>query len=226
MVYHSKDDINDRMKKIQAGDDREREILLEDYFPFVVSEVSKMTHAYVRTDDSEALSVGLEAFNHALDTYQPKQGTLIGFAKVVIRNRLIDEYRKKNKTMSVISLDALKDLPVNDDLERTALIRLEIDQYRKELKRYNIDFDDLPEQTPKHADVVKRLKILASNISADKDIMQEMLQTGKLPSRKIALKMNVSNKILRNHREFLIALIIGLESGGETLRHYMESEEK
>lgn len=79
------------------GDKQEREKIIEEYIPFIMKTVSTVTNKYIESENSEEYSVGLEAFNEAINKYDSKSGNFISFAKIVISSRTKDYLRKTKK---------------------------------------------------------------------------------------------------------------------------------
>jgi len=77
----------------QAVDDkRKRDLFIEAYKPFIAAVVSKICGKYKQYGIDEELSVGLLAFNEAIDKYDGR-GSFLSFAKLVIKSRLYDYFR-------------------------------------------------------------------------------------------------------------------------------------
>ena len=83
------------VRKIQDGDERLREQFIVDYRPFVIKTISRFCGKFIELENADEYSVGLIAFNEAINGYDPVKGSgFISFAGQVIRRRLIDHSRK------------------------------------------------------------------------------------------------------------------------------------
>ena len=79
--FFSKNSLGKRIEHIQSGDKLEREKLIEEYIPFIIKTISSLTNRYVESENSEEYSIGLEAFNEAIDRYEAKKGSFIAFQR-------------------------------------------------------------------------------------------------------------------------------------------------
>lgn len=57
------------LRQAKRGDALLRKQLLQDYQPFILKTVSRVTGKYIETENSEEFSVGLMAFNEAIDCF-------------------------------------------------------------------------------------------------------------------------------------------------------------
>jgi len=81
--------------RARRGDAVARETLLDRYTPFTLKVASQVTGGYVELGRDDEASIALMAFNESIDSYDPARGaSFLGFARAVIRRRLIDLYRR------------------------------------------------------------------------------------------------------------------------------------
>ena len=179
-----KDSLTKRLERIRTGDATEREKLIEDYIPFIIKTVSNKINKYIESQNSEEFSIGLHAFNEAIDKYDISKGGFLNFAKLVIESRLIDYMRKLNKTKRVVLLSQIEDEQkyrlqecyLIDDFTEAVALKSEIKEFEAELKKFNIAFGDLVEQSPKHIDTRTKAINIAKYIVANKEIKQELFE--------------------------------------------------
>ena len=74
--------------------------LIGEYQNFILAAVSKTLKRSVTTSDDEYI-IAMMAFGDAIDGYNENKGNFLGFAKTVIRNRIIDSIRREAKHNSV-----------------------------------------------------------------------------------------------------------------------------
>ena len=74
-----------------------RDMMIQKYMPFIIKCVSDFTGSYVQIGDSDELSIGLMAFNEAIDRYDVQRGLFLSYAKLIITSRL-KTHVEKNKT--------------------------------------------------------------------------------------------------------------------------------
>lgn len=233
--------IKDTLKKIKSGDNLLRERFIEDYKPFVIKVVSKTTFKYVDLQNSEEFSIGLIAFNEAIECYnESKNSNFFTFAQTVIKRRLIDYKRRNDKNSNVYPLTYFD----NDENEGknsfeekyfkvdastqfdNIEIKEEITMFTKRLSEYGITLNDLVESTPKHMDS-KRLSIkIARVLSQNKDLFEKLDKKKKIPMVDLLKLVDVNPKTIERNRKFIIAVCFILNSNLEILQGYVKNVEK
>ena len=94
------------IKKIQDGDQNALQRLIEQYKPFIMRTTSQFCKRMLAWGHDEELSIGLVAFNSALNTYDLKKETpFLSYCRVVIENRLKDYVRSQAKYHGIVHLD-------------------------------------------------------------------------------------------------------------------------
>lgn len=89
--------LEETVELIQQGDTALNNELIESYKPFIAKTVSSVCKRYIHESDDE-FSIGLIAFNEAIQKYSPDKGSsLISFSEVLIKRRVIDYIRKQSK---------------------------------------------------------------------------------------------------------------------------------
>ena len=86
----------DILQKIKSGDRLLKDRFISDYQPFIIKSVSQiLNNKYIDIENSEEYSVGLIAFNEAIEKYDVNKGkNFMKFAELVIRRRMVDYFRK------------------------------------------------------------------------------------------------------------------------------------
>src|SRR4051812_2662115 len=150
---------------VQQGDRTLLNKIIEAYKPFIAKNVSSVCKRYIYETDDE-FSIGLIAFNEAIEKYSPERGSsLLSFSEVIIKRRVIDYIRKQTKhqrvsidlTYSSLDEDSAGTIIVNEmSLEEynkksdEELRKEEILQFQTLLTSYDLSFGDLVENSPKH----------------------------------------------------------------------------
>ena len=89
--------LEDTILKIQQGDSKLRNDIIHSYKPFIAKTASTVCNRYITESDDE-FSIGLIAFNEAIDKYSSEKGnSLIAFAEIIIKRRVIDYLRSQSK---------------------------------------------------------------------------------------------------------------------------------
>lgn len=137
-----------------------RESVIVKYTPFILKTASDLTGRYINQGIDEEYSVSLIAFNEAIDSFDSTRGvSFFTFARVVIRRRLMDYRSRQNRKSCEISMQTLEDessyLEYGVSLDRYTQTteqenrKLEIDEYSRALKEFDISFDSLVGAAPK-----------------------------------------------------------------------------
>jgi len=174
------------------------------------------------TNDEE-LSIALIAFNNACDKYSEEKGNFFSFASVIIKNALIDFFRKANNTPYLAF-----DNPSEDNKEDYIDYKISIDNYQLEmenkkraeeialfsleLSKYKLSFKELVDSSPSHVDTRNNLLNLAIACSRDNNILDYIKNKRLLPISQIALLTNTKKKYLEKWRRYLLTLILILST--------------
>ena len=70
------------------------------------------------------------------------------------------------------------------------------------------------------------MKNVIEQIKDDIDILDELLNTRRLPIAKILAKVKVERKLLERHRKYLIAMLIIYTNGYEMIRGHLRHIKK
>lgn len=184
-----------------------RSKLIEEYMPFIIKEISNVTGRYVSYENSLELSVGLIAFDEAIDRYEKDKGSFTNLASLVIRSRVKDFLNKNNYYEHHLPIEEDEEFGLvvefgNNDLKE------EVEKFNKILDKFNIDIETLVEESPTHEKTRRENIKLGKDVSKEKPIVKKLYRTKKLPMADIILKFRTTKKKLKYHRNFLISVII------------------
>ncbi|WP_231505653.1 RNA polymerase sigma factor SigI [Bacillus sp. EB01] len=229
--------LEESVQLIQQGDKKLNNELIEAYKPFIAKTVSVVCKRYIVQSDDE-FSIGLIAFNEAIQKYSPDRGSsLLSFAEVLIKRRVIDYIRTQAKHSSV-SLELQND---SDDSEARGKIienEISLDDYRKRsdeelrreeifrfqrhLKEYDLSIQDLVEHSPKHADARKNAIEAASLLASREDLRESLFSTKRLPIKQLEELVDVSRKTLERNRKYIIAMALIMSGDYVYMKDYIK----
>jgi RNA polymerase sigma factor len=237
MAKKKKRTLEETVSLIQQGDQSLLNELIEAYKPFIAKTVSSVCRRYIYETDDE-FSIGLIAFNEAIEKYSPKRGSsLLSFSEVVIKRRVIDYIRKQTKNQH-ISMDITNELQ-EDESPGTAIVnelsleefekkndeqlrKEEILQFQSLLSSFGLNFSDLVENSPKHADARKNA-ILTAKMLVDHDELKTILfEKKRLPINQLEKLVNVSRKTIERNRKYIIAIALILSSDYVYMKDYLK----
>ena len=227
--FFKKNSLTKRLEKIKMGDCDERGKMIEEYIPFIIKTISNITNKYIESENSEEYSIGIEAFNEAIDKYECSKGSFISFSELVIRSRILDYIRKikKHEVSIPISqfqgeeIDHIKKQLQTKDFTESFAFKNEIEEFETKLEQFNITFLDLLKESPKHIDTRANGLRIAKYIVDNKKLKEELMRKKTLPSTKLRTELGVTVKILKRSRKFIIAAVLILDSDLERLKNYI-----
>lgn len=221
LFTNNKNQLPNKIKKIQAGDKELRNTFISDYTPFIIDKISKTTGRYVDVNNSDELSVGLKAFDEAIDKYNETKGAFLSFATLIIRNRVIDYLRKENKHNVVDPIDENYEITSKDDFVYNIILRDQITILKERLREFDITFDSLVKNSPKHKDTRQNIIRVANGVVKTPVILKEFYLKNRLPRNAISKKFNISIKSINSNRQYLITCIVVIDSELKEIKQYL-----
>ncbi|WP_069649837.1 RNA polymerase sigma-I factor [Caloranaerobacter ferrireducens] len=227
--------LEDRVEKAKE-DAEELNNLIKEYKPFIASTIQKKTGKFLKYGYDDELTIGMMAFKEAIESYDRSKGKFLSFAKMVIGLRIIDYYRKREKDKKIILFNEIenneensninysleKSITIFRDREENEIRKIEIQEYKKELNDWGIDFYDLVKESPKQEKVRNLYKEIAKKIVEDKTVLQNLLSTRRLPIKEIQKIMPIHRKKLERGRKYIIAMVIVLIGDYQYIREYID----
>jgi RNA polymerase sigma factor len=210
---------------------------IEAYKPFIAKNVSSVCKRYIHESDDE-FSIGLIAFHEAIEKFLPERGkSLLSFAEVLIKRKVIDYIRKqsKNQSISFEFNSALQD----DDTPGTVIVNeLSLEEYKKKseeeirkeeiqrfqeaLKSFGLSFGDLIENSPKHADARKNAISIAQLIVGNEELKTLLYEKKRLPIKQLEESAKVSRKTIERNRKYIIAIVLILSGDFLYMKDYIK----
>ena len=224
--------INRIVLDIQNGDAILKEIFIDYFKPFIIKCVSVALGRFCDTENSEEYSIGLSAFNEAIDKFnEAKYDKFLSFAKLVIKRRVIDYIRYDKKINS--KLVFTQNDENGDDYEENYLAsdpneqfkeveyREEMQYFEKVLKDFNIAIEELVEIAPKHKDAKESCVKIAKLLADNNELFNKLVKNLKLPLDDLAKLSQVSKKTLQRNKRFIIAVSFIFKYDFEIFRSYV-----
>ncbi|MFG6120271.1 RNA polymerase sigma factor SigI [Thalassobacillus sp. B23F22_16] len=229
--------LNEQVTLAQAGDEEIRNHLLQQYQPFIAKNVSEVCKRYIDQHKDDEFSIGLMAFNEAIDSFSSKKGSsFLSFARLVIKRKVIDFIRNEQRHLMAASLD--EDYENEEQMENPSEItaakeqyerqteawyrREEIKDFQLKLKQYKLSFKELTEVSPQHRDARESAIRVARVIYGDVELREKVLKKGRLPIKDLVGRVDVSKKTLERNRKFILAMVIILSEEYVYLKDYIK----
>ncbi len=226
--------LEEKILKIQQGDSNLRNELIHSYKPFIAKTASTVCNRYINESDDE-FSIGMIAFNEAIDKYSSDKGhSLIAFAEIIIKRRVIDFLRSQSKQKESVFTSVFdeegKDQSVLDQLNSMRVFEKEqeMEKRREEILRYNsclrefgLSFQELSAVSPKHEDARQGAISIAKIVMNDEALKDVLFTTKRLPIKQLESKVQVSRKTIERNRKYIIAICVLLNGEFLHLAQYI-----
>ncbi len=203
------------------------EQLIADHRQFIQASASRALGRFITESDDEYIAA-MEAFYEAVLKYEPERGSFPSFAGLVIKRRLLDHYRRKQKYSPEISVDgavmdsgydltdedevpdpvaiSVQEQMAADDPERDRLnMRLEIETLQQTLSAYGFGFAEMKEAAPSSEKTRKNCREVACMLLKE-NLMPGVRREKHLPMQDIKRKLDISPKKIERHRKYIIAV--------------------
>ena len=232
MAKKQKSSLESKVLLIQQGDTTLQNELIHSYKPFVAKTVSSVCKRYIHESDDE-FSIGLIAFNEAIQKFTPEKGnSLISFSEVLIKRRVIDYIRMQSTKYKTLSMDTItQDGQDNyehhsiDDFKQKKdgeLRKEEILQFSEKIHQYDLSLKDLIHYSPKHADARKNAIMVAKILTENESLKNSLIKNKRLPMKQLESYVPLSRKTLERNRKYIIAISLILIGDYVYLKDYLK----
>jgi len=217
-------DVNKIVVKIKNNEIERNKFIMENKI-FVIKTISNKLGRYIRIENDDEFSIGLIAFNEAIERYEKGRGNFYSFARLVIESRIVNFEKKENKHSEEVSIEMLQDNKIGIEEKRVFSeeldLKLEIIRLEEELRKFGFEFEDLIDIGPKHIDTKRRGIAISEKIGEDEDIMTKMYEILKLPIQDIVRKYKYTEKILRGSKYLIITTSIIVYKNFKELKNWI-----
>ncbi|MFY4776818.1 RNA polymerase sigma factor SigI [Metabacillus sp. RGM 3146] len=229
--------LEDTVIRIQQGDSELQNQLIEQYKPFVAKTVSSVCKRYI-DETADEFSIGLIAFNEAIEKYSPEKGnSLLAFAELIIKRKVIDYIRKEARSAQTINIELqeheegeVSQSKIEADLSIDEFQRLieqehrqeEILHFQKVLKEFHLTIADLIDHSPKHIDARQNAIQVAIILVEHEELCKVLFQKKQLPVKQLEKLVSVSRKTVERNRKYIIAMVIILTGDYLYLKDYIK----
>ncbi len=223
------------IKEVYAAkkDAKKADELIRAYLPYIRSETSKCISRLCTEQDDE-FSIGMIAFHEAILGYEKEKGAFLPYASLLIRSRLIDYQRKEARHRGHLSLDAeqgedqhtlMDELTDGNDCYEEAMTReatrQEIEELAAVMKKFGVSFSDVADHSPKQQRTLEACQAAIRYAAENSRLLDELLQTKKLPMAQLVQGSGVERKTLERHRKYILAMLLIQTNGYEMIRGHL-----
>jgi RNA polymerase sigma factor len=237
MTTSKKRTLEESVILIQQGNRNILNEIIEAYKPFIAKTVSSVCKRYIYETDDE-FSIGLIAFNEAIEKYSSERGSsLLSFSEVLIKRRVIDYIRKQTKNQH-ISMDLITEAHEDESAGTVIVNELSLEDYKKKadeqlrkeeiihfqqlLKTFDLNFSDLVENSPKHTDARINAILVAKMLVENRELKEFLYEKKRLPIKQLEKMVDVSRKTIERNRKYIIAIALILSSDYVYMKDYLK----
>jgi RNA polymerase sigma factor len=207
----------------------DRSSFIERYIPFIVKQVAMQMGRYVASETDEAFLIGLEAFNEAIDRYEAEKGSFINLASLIIKSRILDYQRKEARLREhEVLMDPqdpdMLNLQSQAHFEEAVSLKEEIDILKSTLMTFDLTLSDVAEQSPVHSLVRHTLLQFCKQFVTYHHLMDKLLKSKQMPIKESVDLIAVSQKQIKSHRAYVIAVIIVIHKNLVSMTEYLRIE--
>ena len=206
--------------------------LIRNYIPFIKSETSKVLMRICDEQDDE-FSIAMIAFHEAIRGYEESRGAFLSYAAMLIRSRLTDYHRKESRHSNNLSLfddegetseiiDSIEDNsnPVEESINLEAT-KQEIEELSFVMNKFGVSFSDVSENSPKQERTMEACKRVICYAIENKHLLDELLNTKKLPMAQLVTGSGVERKTIERHRKYILVMLLIQTNGYEIIRGHL-----
>lgn len=225
------------VRRIRDGEQGLRNELIEASLPEIRRSVRHAVRS-LRLDEADSFSIGLEMFNHAIDSYRSEMKVpFIRYAQLIIRNRLIDWYhrlRNERETLTFTDCESPDCSPLSERLadQRSVLFTEDLETADSlaildaQLHPFGLSLENMVSRFPRHLDTRRFCIRVARELAGDEDLMNRTQARCRLPVSELAGRCGVPVKTIDKNRAGIIFLALLLQSDLSLIRRYLSAFEK
>ena len=216
------------VERAKNGDRTGREELIVNNQAFIAKCVSQAVYSQADVKATDEYSIALLAFNEAIDSYDMTRGASFhGFARQVIKRRLVDHYRTSRRHENEVLYAEPPDVVAEPESPFPAdEMKEEIERLAVRLDTFGISFKDLVDNTPKHRDSRQIAIGIARRILEDSAMRASLERKKKLPFTALLKQLFFNPKTIQRHRKYIIAVYLILGDELPLLQAYVQGAEK
>ena len=201
---------NEDIRRAAQSDEAMTE-LAHRYNLFIIRTASATCRRFITKHDDE-YAIALRAFCDAVKKFDPEaEVSFESYAKLLIKNRIIDYLRVENRHAGHLSLeDEMENgRDFSDDAEREqsetqSAAAEEIARLSQVIAAYGIIFTELPEASPKHQKTREACALAVACMIRDPSLISDMRRNHCLPMKNLQEKCDIPRKTLERHRKYIV----------------------
>lgn len=198
-----------------------RNDFIEESKSFIYKVACRVCRRKLTWENDDELSIALMAFNKGCDTYNDTKGNFYSYARALIKNALIDFFRKASSVPCLMFdsdseemeyVEYKSSMSSYEKQMENSMRAEEIAMFSKELEVYGLSFGMLLNSSPSHKDTRNTLLNIAFACINEETILSSIKAKGNLPVKEIILLTNTNRKLIEKWRRYILVLILILSS--------------
>ncbi len=230
--------IYEYIRKIREGDIKLRNQVIGDYLSFIAQSVSKVSGKYEDIQSSDKFSIGMIAFNEAINNYdERKGGNFFYYCDLLIRNRVIDYYRKNERNHKVYPFTYFESenefsfeekYLKSDSFYQYENVEIQegIEFLEKKLSEFNISLEDVIKKIPKHRDSINMCIRIAKSLCDSDYLYSKLLKKKSVPLKELLQRVEVHKRTIERNRKFIITVSLMIRTDYICVDEYLENNLK
>jgi len=212
--------VGELVKSAKNDNEAAREKLIALFRKDIRALSSSICNRPLNWENDDELSIGIIAFNEAIDYYDPdKNMKFWNYARIVIHRRLVDYFRKESRwtdrvaaslenDTTYLKYEAKESLDRYQEEKTQEELGIMVEMFQKRLGEFKVSFDSLIRNSPKHIDTKQNLVRMALLIKDNPSLLQKLIKKKRLPIKDIKKLTGQSRKVLESGRQYVIALVL------------------
>ena len=204
--------------------------LIRTYMPFIRSETAKFLHGPVQQASDDQFSIAMLAFHEAIRSYSALRGNFLKYASLVIESRL-KTHAVALKRHAHVSMDApfeASEHTLHDVIAEAQTIepsrlatQAEIEELENQMHRFGLTLTDITENCPRQQRSLEKCKKVIAYAIRNPHLLDEMVETMKLPMNALVNGSGVDRKTIERHRKYVMAMLLIYTNGYEIIRGHL-----
>ena len=235
-LLHRPTDLDARALTAQISE-QDMENLISDFKPYFTHIAAKYAIRAFDSHRDELFNVAQLAFYEAIQGFNKNRGHFFPYAKLVVRNNIVDYIRKNFKKVDchvpledsyevdgkpVSSLLSKVSMEHYAGVERQKKLAEELNEFRLALATWKISMDTLVKESPKHKSLAGSYKSVVQMIMGNKEILDTIQNKHYLPIKEISKISGLPQKKIERARTFILAAILVKIGDYDILSDYVE----
>ncbi|MFO7612146.1 MAG: sigma factor [Clostridia bacterium] len=208
------DNLNERVLFAKESSE-EMNDLIGEYIPFIRNTATRVIPS-VEYDSYS--STAMEAFAEAVSKFRMNEGNFLGFASLVISNRIRDQIRKEYRPREIPGEEVEAVQISFDEADRS----VEVGMFRAELAEYGITLNELLKNSPRHKNTRLKANLAAETLVNDSKLFELLKKTGRIPVKKLGECSGITCKLIEHRRKYIIARALLKQDKYSYLKEYVK----